>query len=177
MKITNNKRHRDKDSTKFGTLSGKTKSYTSTLTSTRSVGRELERLIKSGNLEKINNVDEDCFVSPVVITVKSDKSVKIALDSRKLNDSSVKMRPHTPNMEELLIQISTEITRDRTTQLFISKLDLDYAYGHINLSEETSRQCVMAITGGSFNGYYRFKKGFYGLPDIPKIFQKNRSNT
>ena len=29
------------------------------------------------------DVDEDCFVSPVVITVKNDKSVKIALDSRK----------------------------------------------------------------------------------------------
>ena len=32
--------------------------------------RELERLIKSGHLEKVNNVDEDCVVSPVVITVK-----------------------------------------------------------------------------------------------------------
>ena len=42
----------------------------------KDVERELERLIKSGHLEKINNVDEDCFVSPVVITVKSDKSVK-----------------------------------------------------------------------------------------------------
>ena len=28
----------------------------------KDVGRELERLIKSGHLEKINNVDEDCFV-------------------------------------------------------------------------------------------------------------------
>ena len=58
------------------------------------VGRELEKLIKAGHLEKVNNVDEDCFVSPVVITVKNDKSVKIALDSRKLNDSSIK--PHRP---------------------------------------------------------------------------------
>ena len=68
------------------------------------VGRELEKLIKTGHLEKVNNVDEDCFVSPVVITVKNDKSVKIALDSRKLNDSCIKRRPHMPNMEELLNQ-------------------------------------------------------------------------
>ena len=93
----------------------------------KSVEQELERLIKSGNLEKLNNVDEDCFVSPVVITVKSDKSVKIALDSRKLNDRCIKMRPHLPNMEELLNQISVEITRDRTAQLFLSKIDRDYA--------------------------------------------------
>ena len=141
------------------------------------VGGELEKLIKSGHLEKLKDVDEDCFVSPVVITVKSDKSVKIALDSRKLNDSCVKMRPHMPNMEEILNQISVEITRDRTTQLFMSKIDLDYAYGQMKLSEETSRQCVFALTGGKFSGYYRFKKGFYGLADIPTIFQEKIDRT
>ena len=57
------------------------------------VGKELEKLIRTRHLETINDVDEDCFVSPVVITIKSDKSVKIALDSRKLNDSCIKMRP------------------------------------------------------------------------------------
>ena len=51
------------------------------------VGRELEKLIKVGHLEKVNNVDEDCFASTVVITVKNDKSVKIALDYRNLHDS------------------------------------------------------------------------------------------
>ena len=40
------------------------------------IGRELEKLVKTGHLEKILDVDEDCFVSLVVITVKSDKSVK-----------------------------------------------------------------------------------------------------
>ena len=49
-----------------------------------------------------------------------------------------------PNMEELLNQISVEISRNRTVQLFISKIDLDYAHGQMKLSEETSRQCVFA---------------------------------
>ena len=40
------------------------------------VGRELEKLSKSGHIEKLEDVDEDCFVSPVVIIVKNDKSVK-----------------------------------------------------------------------------------------------------
>ena len=141
------------------------------------VGKELEKLFRTEHLEKINDVDEDCFVSPVVITIKSDKSVKIALDSRKLNDSCIKMRPPMPNMEDLLNQISVEITRDRTTQLFLSKIDLDYAYGQMKLSEETSRQCVFALTGGNFSGYYRFKKGFYGLADIPTIFQEKIDRT
>ena len=125
----------------------------------------------------MKDVDEDCFVSPVVITVKSDKSVKIALDSRKLNDSCIKMRQHMPNLEELLNQISVEITRDRTMQLFISKINLDYAFSQMKLSEETGRQCVFAFTGGTFSGYYRFKNGFYGLADITKIFQEKIDRT
>ena len=65
-----------------------------------------------------------------------------------------------PNMEKLVNQISVETTRDRTAQLFISKTDLDYAYGQMKLSKETSRHCVF---GGTFSGYYRFKKVFYGF--------------
>ena len=114
-------------------------------------------------MEKIKDVDEGCFVSPVVFTLKSDKSVKIAQNSRMLNDSSIKMRLHMPNMEELLNQISVEITRDRTMQVVMSKIDLDYAHGQMKLSEETSQQGVFALTGGKFSGYYGFKKGFYGL--------------
>ena len=75
-------------------------------------------------------------------------------------------------MEELLNRNSVEITRDRTKDLKMSKIDLDYAYGRMELSKETSRQCVFAITGGKSSGYYRFKKGFYRLADIPTIFQE-----
>ena len=141
------------------------------------VGRELEKLIKTGHLEKVKHVDEDCFVSPVVITVKNGKSVKIALDSRKLNDSCIKIRPHMPNMEELINQISVEITRDRTKELMMSKIDLDYEYGQMKQTKETSRQCVFAIKGGKFSGYYRIKKGFYGLADIPTIIQEKIDRT
>ena len=80
------------------------------------VRRELEILIRTGHLEKFNDVDE---VSPVSITVKSNNSVKIALPPWKLNDSCIKERSHMPNMEELLNQISAEITRDRTVQIII----------------------------------------------------------
>ena len=36
------------------------------------VKNELNRLIKSGHLERLETIEEDCFVSPVVITVKKD---------------------------------------------------------------------------------------------------------
>ena len=130
--------------------------------------REREKLIKTGHLEKINELGEDCFVSLVVITVESDQSLKIALDSRKLNDRSIKMRPHIPNLEELLNQISVEMTRDRTVQLFISKIHLDYAYGLLKLSEETSRQCVFAIPRENLADTTDSKMGFTISPIYPR---------
>ena len=56
------------------------------------VKNELDQLIKSGHLRRLETIEEDCFVSPVVIPVKKDKTVKIALDARKLNDSCIKKK-------------------------------------------------------------------------------------
>ena len=136
------------------------------------VKNELDRLIKSGHLERLETIEEDCFVSPVVITVKKDKTVKIALDARKLNESCVKKRPHMPNIEELLNQISTELSRNDHDPIWISVIDLDYAYGQMKLAPETSKHCNFAVTGENMNGYYRFLKGFYGPADIPTFFQE-----
>ena len=82
-----------------------------------------------------------------------------------------------PNIEELLNQISVEITRDRAAQIFKSKIDLYYAYGQIKLSKKTSGQCVFAITRGKFSGYYRFKEGFSRLADTPTILQEKSDRT
>ena len=81
------------------------------------------------------------------------------------------------NMEELLNQITVESTKDRTKEKVISKNDLNYAYCQMKLSKETSRQCVFAITGGKHGEYYRFKKEFYILADIPTVFQEKIDRT
>ena len=39
----------------------------------QSVEKEINKLTKQGHIEKANNIDENCFVSPAVITVKKDK--------------------------------------------------------------------------------------------------------
>ena len=141
------------------------------------VKNKLDRLIKSGHLEPLETVEEDCFVSPVIITVKKDKTVKIALDARKLNDSCVRKRPNMPNMEELLNQISAELSKNDYDPIWISVIDLDYAYGQMKLAPETSRHCNFAITGEKINGYYQFLKGFYGPADIPTIFPEKIDRT
>ena len=141
------------------------------------VKKELDRLIKSGHLERLETIEEDCFVSPVVITVKKDKTVKIALDARKLNDSCIKKRPHMPNMEELLNHISTELSKNDRDPIWISVVDLDYAYGQMKQAPETSKHCIFPMTGEKINRYYRFLKGFYGPADKPTIFQEKVDRT
>ena len=141
------------------------------------VAEEIKRLIKNGYLERATEITEDCFVSPAVITVKKDKSIKIALDSRKLNEATIKRKAQMPNMEELLSRISRKISEEQEGEIWITKLDFDYAYGQIKLDDQTKNLCIFTVTGGEFTGYYRFLKGFYGLADIPTIFQERIDKT
>ena len=138
----------------------------------KSVREEVEKLIESGHLEKADKTTENCFISPTVITIKKDKSVKIALDSGKLNEACVKRKAAMPNKEELISKISAKITKGEG-DICMSKIDLDYAYGQAQLSKEAAKHCVFSIIGGDFTGHYRFTKGFYGLSDIPTVFKEH----
>ena len=45
------------------------------------------------------------------------------------------------------------------------------------LSDNEKKYAIFTVTGGEFTGYYRFVKGFYGLADIPTIFQERIDRT
>ena len=111
------------------------------------------------------------------LLVKKDQTVKIALDSQKLNEITVKSKAQMPNMEELISRTSRKIADGEEDEIWISKFDLDYAYGQLTLSKNAMDVCIFAITGGNFTGYYRFLKGFYRLADIPTIFQQEIDKT
>ena len=141
------------------------------------VGKEIEKLKNQGHIERANNIDETCFVGPAVITIKKDKSVKIALDSQKLNEITVKRKAQMPNMEELISRISKQIAGGPKDEIWISKFDLDYAYGQLQLSKRSMDFRIFALIGGNFTGYYCFLIGFFGLADIPTFFQEKIDQT
>ena len=140
----------------------------------QSVGKEMNKLMKQGHIKKANNIDENGFVSPAVNTVKKGKSVKFALNSRKLNEITIRGKAQMPNMEELNSRnlFPRKIADGPGDEIWTSKLDLDYAYGQLLLSRDARNLCIFAVTGGDFTVYYRFLKGFYGITDIPTIFQE-----
>ena len=75
-----------------------------------------------------------------------------------------------PKMEELTSKISAEVTKSNR-DIRMSKIDIDYAYGQAKFSKEASKHCVFSLIGGDFTSHYRFKKSFYGLSNIPIVFQ------
>ena len=141
------------------------------------VEKELKRLIKEGHLTKLEQVGENVFVSPAMVAVKGDGSVKIAMDAVRLNKQIIKKTSQMPNLSELLDQVSVKITTEKNEELWISLLDLEYAFGQIELDEETAKHSVIAIVGGQATGHYRFNRGFYGLADMLVIFQEKIDET
>ena len=118
-------------------------------------------------MEKVTEITEGSFMSPAEITVKKDKSVEIALDSRKLNGVTIKRKAKMTNMEKLISQISRKISEGTDGDILATKLDFDYAYEQIKLKENTKNLYIFTVKGGDFTEYYLFRKGFYGLADIP----------
>ena len=66
------------------------------------VDGEIDKLIKLGHIEKLEEYSDKFFVSPIVITVKKDDSVKLALEARELNKQVQKNKYLKPNIEKLM---------------------------------------------------------------------------
>ena len=82
-----------------------------------------------------------------------------------------------PNVDELLDGVSQIVTANTNGTLYVSVLDLKYAYSQLKLTAETAKQCNFNIIGGQATGTYRFLTGFYGLADMPAEFQKAMDRT
>ena len=54
------------------------------------VEKKIDVLINNKQIIRLEKCPDDVYISPVVITVKKDKSVKLALDSKKLNKTIYK---------------------------------------------------------------------------------------
>ena len=139
------------------------------------VNNEIKKLLEEGHIEKLNNCSDQYFISPIVITVKREQTIKLALDSKTLNNSIHKNKHQMSNIETLMDYISQIITNYKTEpadKVYFSNIDLKYAYSQLNLHPETAKHCNFNIVSGDMTSTYRFKTGFYGLTDMPAEFQK-----
>ena len=133
---------------------------------------ELKKLLNERHIDKLTNCSDLFFISPIVITVKKDQSIKIALDSKILNKTIHKNKYQMPNIDSSIQTISQTLSTAQQETAYFTTLDLQYAYIQLNLHSDTTRHCNFNFVSGDMTGTYRFKTGFYGLTDMPAEFQK-----
>ena len=104
---------------------------------------------------------------PNRITLKKDQTVKLALDSKKINKFFHKNEYQIPNIDLLLDNIAQVVKSDKSKQTLVSTLDLRYEYSQIFLDKPTRDQCNFSIIGGNATGANQFQTVFYGLTDMP----------
>ena len=137
------------------------------------VSGELERLQTEGHIEKLSSCSDKQFISPIVITVRKDQSIKLALDSKVLNKAIHKNKYKMPKIDMLNDTISQHLTNTQSgQQAYFTTFHLRYAYSQLKLHHDTAKHCNFNIICGESTGTYRFKTGFYGLTDMPEKFQK-----
>ena len=137
------------------------------------VEEELKKVQKNGNLIKLDKCSDKNFISPIVITVKLDKTIKLAMDSKVINKAIHKNKYQMHNIDCLMDNIAQSTAESsHESEVYFSTIDLRYAYSQLPLDEATAKHCNFNIIGGQATGTYKFITGFYGTTDMPAEFQK-----
>ena len=116
------------------------------------VEAELNNLIDQKHIIKLDKCSDKQFISPIVITVKKDQTVKLALDSKKIIKYIHKNKYQMPNIDLLLDNIAQMVKSDKSNQTLFTTLDLRYAYSQIPLDKTTREQCNFSLIGGNATG-------------------------
>ena len=93
------------------------------------VNSELKKLLVGKHIIKPSCCPDKYFISPIVVTVRKDQSIKLALDSKILNKVIHKNKYQMPNIDTLIESISQQISVPSPKDLtYFSTLYLKYAY-------------------------------------------------
>ena len=102
---------------------------------------ELNNLIDQKHIIKLDKCSDKQFISPIVITVEKDQTVKLALDSKKINKYIHKNKYQMSNIDLLLDNIAKVEKSDKSNETLFNTLDFRYAYSQIPLDKTTREQC------------------------------------
>ena len=69
------------------------------------VNTELRKLLAEKHIIKLSSCPDKYFISPIVVTVKKDQTIKLALDSKVLNKAIHKNKYQMPNIDKLIESI------------------------------------------------------------------------
>jgi hypothetical protein len=126
------------------------------------VSREIQTWLDLGIISKTqssNNI-------PLIILRKPDKSIRISLDARGLNQLLVKDRFPLPHMKTVFNRIGNKLAAGKSC--FISSLDLSRAYWQIRVKDDDAFKLAFSHNGR----HYQANRMLYGTATAPSAFSR-----
>ena len=142
----------------------------------KAVDVEIKSLLEAGHIKKIDQISDSMFIEPILITVKKDRSVGIALEAMSLNSATSKHKYQMSNQERLMDNVAENVSAKEEGKVFFTSLDMQYAYGQTVLHPVTARHFNFQVVGGESTGTYAFNIRVYRLTIMPPKFQKIMDN-
>lgn len=118
----------------------------------------LDSLEKRGIISKFDEPTE--WLSNVVIIEKNDKSLRLCLDPKDLNEALEREFCVIPTLDEIRSKLQG--------QNYFTVLDFKEGFYQVELNEESSKLCAF----GTIFGVYKFNRLPFGLNCAPEFFQK-----
>ena len=106
----------------------------------KDVSQELDNLVKQGIITPIDEPSE--WVSQMAVTTRKSGEIGICVVPRPLNAALKRSHYQLPTMDEVFPRLAN--TR------IISKLDLEQAFWHCNIDEESNRCTTFATPKGRY---------------------------
>ena len=93
------------------------------------VEAEMAKLFKEGHVRRIDKTYDEVFIQRTVTTIKRDKTVKVALDARHLNNAIQKDKRQMPNLDNLMEQVAEIMKSTSEKSVRFTSLDLNTNMG------------------------------------------------
>ena len=96
---------------------------------TEKVDKKIKHLLDTNQIVKLDKCSKDVCIRPIVITVKHDKSIKLALNSQLLNGAINKNKYQMQSIDNLMDAVTKYISDNKQFpgEFLFSKIDLKYA--------------------------------------------------
>ena len=120
------------------------------------VDEEIDRLLEQGIIKPTTSP----WAFPVVLVTKPDKSLRMCVDYRRLNEITESDSYPLPIIEDLISDLGNSTT--------FSQIDLIQAYHQVPLSEETGPMTAFRTR----KGHYEYTVAPFGLKQMPAVFQR-----
>ena len=134
------------------------------------VASEIKIKMEQSHIEKLDKGTTDNFIAPIVLTAKTDGSIKLALNAKPMKAQIWKNKYQMPNIHEPIDSVAQIITKDEPGKVSFTSLDL------ITLSVCCRCHLLMVVIrvsrAGVLLGRIDSKPFFFGLTDMPTESRK-----